>query len=319
MTKLLLLLIASIRAQERKYLVPLLLYGPNNQFSAILEGMAVAKLTGRTFVVPKYFGRWYRDGLSEPRTLFGDVFELEESFVGLARTEDIFDVYARKKSWAILASPVPKTRLRDAMTLLDLPCCPSKKGSTISSHSRARHLKSFFSQAPFRNATFVFVAPLFILDGEHGLLLEAAKSRNRSETIRHFAVQATDHFFGKKKNILAVHVRRESTDLGCDDERRYVVCPDLNRGVSTQEILTAILRAAHDSNATHIYLAYAKGNGPPELNRERETLVEALSQQHFIVASASDTLTMQEVELYLIFFRSAYRPSLLFLLLSEER
>mmetsp|Transcript_12396 Transcript_12396/g.40514 ORF Transcript_12396/g.40514 Transcript_12396/m.40514 type:complete len:223 (+) Transcript_12396:582-1250(+) len=131
-----------------------------------------------------------------------------------------------------------------------------------------------------RKATFVCVAPLFVLDGERTLLLEAAAYRVRAQRIRDWARSARDYFFpaaAEGGNVLAVHVRRESTDLGCDDKRRYVVCPDIDaRGVSTREVIQAIAKAATNLKTRNVYLAHA-GNGPEELIDERDKIIAALS------------------------------------------
>ena len=275
----------------KKYLVPLLLYGPNNQYSGFLDGLAIAKLTNRTLVLPKYFARWYRDTVSSPKVSFNEVFEHSNfsDYVDVALADDVRPLFQRKLQWTILASPVPKARLVDALDLLEFPCCPSKK-ALIPSHSRAKLVEDAF--AKLTATTFVCLAPLFVLDGEKRLLLEAAEHRVRSQRIRSFASLARTSLFGSAEAVLAVHIRRESTDLGCDDRRRYIVCPDLmDRGVSTREIIAAILSAANEARVHHIYLAHA-GNGPPELEREPSVVMTALQNNGLHVASASTTPAM---------------------------
>ena len=65
-----------VGVQSQYYLVPILMYGPNNQFSGLLEAAAIAKLTRRTLLLPRYFARWYRDDLSNALVPFGDVFDV---------------------------------------------------------------------------------------------------------------------------------------------------------------------------------------------------------------------------------------------------
>ncbi|KAJ8601280.1 hypothetical protein CTAYLR_007754 [Chrysophaeum taylorii] len=265
--------------KKNYYLVPILLYGPNNQFSGLLEGAAIAKLTNRTLVVPRFFGRWYRDNASAATASFDDVFDLAAlaAYVDVSRAEDV--QYAA----ALLAAPVPKDRLRHAMALIPLPCCPSRKlEPPLRSHSRATAV----AKALDVSATFVAIAPLFVLDGERRVLVEAAKFRVRAPEIRALAAKAEARFFGTDDRVLAVHVRRESTDLGCDDRRRYVVCPRPRDRIETSEILAAIAASAREVGATSVYIAHAP-NGPPDLRGERDELLAALQQNHSISARSA--------------------------------
>lgn len=268
-----------------KFLVPILLYGPNNQYNGLLEAMAVAKLTGRILVVPKYFARWYRDDTSRERIPVDSVFEPSD-FVATVTPDEVRDLYVRKLRWTIMASPVPTERLRGAMDLLDLPCCPGKL-SKVPAHSRAATVVDHFTSEPLLNATFVVISPLFLLDQEKSLLVDAAKHRHRAHAIRYMARRARSKLFGDTgEPLLAVHIRRESTNLGCAKDRRFVACNDPGRTVSTAEILNAIVRAAANANVRQVYLAHA-GNGPSHLIGERYALITALRDKGIDARSAS--------------------------------
>ena len=102
-------------AAQRQYLVPLLAFGPNNQFEGLLEALTVAKLVGRTLLLPRYFDPHYRDTHSSKKK-FEDVFDertLREFTSVEFVDEDVIKLW--KTSPKILASPLNKERLAKAL------------------------------------------------------------------------------------------------------------------------------------------------------------------------------------------------------------
>ena len=59
--------------EHSKYLLPILLYGPNNQFKGLMEALVIAKLTSRTLVLPMRFSKWFKDDASPDGIVFDQV------------------------------------------------------------------------------------------------------------------------------------------------------------------------------------------------------------------------------------------------------
>ena len=207
------LLATVARGDGEKYLVPLLTYGPNNQFDGLLEATALAEVTGRTLLLPSHFSRWYRDDSSSDMVPFEAVFDRAPLLAsGRAVVVDAAtrELWERKRPWSVLASPLPKDRLARALAQLGLDGKPGKK-SVVKAHSRADDVRRQFEGVSLRDATFVCVAPLFVIDGERQLLLRAAALRVRSDRVRRYADRARRALFGDAEDdvepLLAVHVR----------------------------------------------------------------------------------------------------------------
>ena len=285
-------------APDVKYLVPLLSYGPNNQFDGLLEATSLAFLTNRTLLLPHSFARWYRDEASPAHVPFEDVFDaaplLATGQVAFVDAE-IRALWSRKLDWSVLASPMRKQRLDHALFQLGLQGRPKHK-HVVKAHSRAKDVKQQFADhARLREATFVAIAPLFVIDGERSLLLNAARLRERSQRIKDLASKARVALFGDARDdvapLLAVHVRRESTEIGCHDGARFVVCPRPEGTVSTAAITEAIIAAAHDAGATRVYLAHA-GQGAPDVAGEPDALIAALTTAGLDARTASSLAAM---------------------------
>ena len=206
-------LAAVARGDGEKYLVPLLTYGPNNQFDGLLEATALAEVTGRTLLLPSHFSRWYRDDSSADMVPFEAVFDRAPLLAsGRAAIVDAAtrELWERKRPWSVLASPLPQDRLARALAQLGLDGKPGKK-SVVKAHSRADDVRRQFEGSGLRDATFVCVAPLFVIDGERQLLLRAAALRVRSDRVRRYADRARRALFGDAEDdvepLLAVHVR----------------------------------------------------------------------------------------------------------------
>ena len=211
-------------AAQRQYLVPLLAFGPNNQFEGLLEALTVAKLVGRTLLLPRYFDPHYRDTHSQKKK-FADVFDestLREFTSVEFVDEDVIKLW--KTSPKILASPLNKERLSKALHNVGFDQAPRKK-AFVRSHSRAADVAQAFKGFNAAGAVFVALAPLFVVDGEQDLLREAARYRVRSERVRTLAATLRDSLFPGDERVLCAHVRREAETLGCVPGRRYVVCP----------------------------------------------------------------------------------------------
>ena len=61
--------------QARRYLLPVLQYGPSNQHRQMVEAAMMAKASNRTLLLPK-LSRWFRDNVSKPLHPFSAVFDV---------------------------------------------------------------------------------------------------------------------------------------------------------------------------------------------------------------------------------------------------
>ena len=113
---------------QRQYLVPLLAFGPNNQFEGLLEALTVAKLVGRTLLLPRYFDPHYRDTHSQKKEIRGTCFD-ERTLRDFTSVEFVDDAVIKlwKTSPKILASPLNKERLAKALHNVGFDQAPRKK------------------------------------------------------------------------------------------------------------------------------------------------------------------------------------------------
>ena len=141
-------------AVRRQYLVPLLAFGPNNQFEGLLEALTVAKLVGRTLLLPRYFDPHYRDTHSKKKR-FADVFD-ESTLREFTDVEFVDDATIKlwKTSPKILASPLNKERLAQALHNVGFDQAPRKK-AFVRSHSRAADVALAFKGFTAAGAVFV--------------------------------------------------------------------------------------------------------------------------------------------------------------------
>lgn len=275
-------------SRHPKYLVPILLYGPNNQFQGLLEAAVIARLVERTLVLPRNFSSWYRDGVSPKTIPFDDVFD--SAFLGNFTPlkfvdKDIQELYTKKLPWTTITSPVPQSRLSAALSNIGFDSAPSKK-MIVPGHLKSDMIRHYFAEPPLKLPSFVIMATFQSLaPTEEGLLVEAAHFRLRSERVRNLAKRLLQSIFSEDGHgfVMAVHVRRESTTLGCSSLRRYVACPLLNQTISTEEIVSRVVGVASDLGVHKIYLAHADG-GP---RAERQIILNALNRKGLIARSAS--------------------------------
>jgi hypothetical protein len=270
-------------AERRQYLVPLLAFGPNNQFEGLLEALAVAKLVGRTLLLPKYFEPHYRDTTSSKKR-FEEVFDIEalRAFTDVQFVDDDI-LKAWKTSPKILSSPLHKDRVVRALRNVGFDRAPRRK-SFVRSHSRAADVAQAFKGFSAAGAVFVALAPLFVIDGEQPLLVEAARYRVRAPRIRALASHLKEALFPGNEKVLCAHVRRESEPLGCVPGRRYVVCPTEAGTVPTATLFSNIVDRAAAMGASRVYLAHAGGLG---FEDEPTTLLTKLTASGFVARSAS--------------------------------
>ena len=149
-------------AAQRQYLVPLLAFGPNNQFEGLLEALTVAKLVGRTLLLPRYFDPHYRDTHSQKKK-FADVFDestLREFTSVEFVDEDVIKLW--KTSPKILASPLNKERLSKALHNVGFDQAPRKK-AFVRSHSRAADVAQAFKGFSAAGAVFVALCVFSVL------------------------------------------------------------------------------------------------------------------------------------------------------------
>ena len=149
-------------AAQRQYLVPLLAFGPNNQFEGLLEALTVAKLLG---------GLYYYLGTST-RTIEIRILKKRNSRTSSTKStlreftdvefvdEDVIKLW--KTSPKILASPLNKERLAKAFHNVGFDQAPRKK-AFVRSHSRAADVAQAFKGFSAAGAVFVALCVFSVL------------------------------------------------------------------------------------------------------------------------------------------------------------
>ena len=109
---------------------------------------------------------------------------------------------------------------------------------------------------------------------ERPQLLEAARFFRRAASIRRQAEQVGDALFGGEP-FLAVHLRRESTDLGCARGHPTVLCPR-DGGIwtiETPQVLAEIKAVQLSSGLKNVYIATIHPPMVPKYSHELESLL----------------------------------------------
>ena len=109
---------------------------------------------------------------------------------------------------------------------------------------------------------------------ERPMMLEAARFFRRAAPIRRQADQLADALFGGEP-FLAVHLRRESTDLGCARGHPTVLCPR-DGGIwtiETPQVQAEILAVQRTSGLKHVYIATIHPPMVPKYTHELATLL----------------------------------------------
>jgi hypothetical protein len=110
---------------------------------------------------------------------------------------------------------------------------------------------------------------------ERPQLLEAARFFRRAAPIRRQAEQVADALFGGEP-FLAVHLRRESTDLGCARGHPTVLCPR-DGGIwtiETPQVLAEIKAVQLSSGLRNVYIATIHPPMVPKYSHELATLLQ---------------------------------------------
>ena len=110
---------------------------------------------------------------------------------------------------------------------------------------------------------------------ERPQLLEAARFFRRAASIRRQAEQVGDALFGGEP-FLAVHLRRESTDLGCARGHPTVLCPR-DGGIwtiETPQVLAEIKAVQLSSGLKNVYIATIHPPMVPKYSHELATLLQ---------------------------------------------
>ena len=122
----------------------------------------MAKLVGRTLLLPRYFDPHYRDTHSQKKK-FADVFDestLREFTSVEFVDEDVIKLW--KTSPKILASPLNKERLSKALHNVGFDQAPRKK-AFVRSHSRAADVAQAFKGFSAAGAVFVALCVFSVL------------------------------------------------------------------------------------------------------------------------------------------------------------
>ena len=260
--------------QQRGLLLPYVQYGPNNQFLQLMEAAVAAKALGRALLVPS-FRAWVQDetGSRGSHIRFEDVWDVDvlSRYVQLAHG-------ARRsmlKSHRLITLADYKQKAVDEfLKVQQLPCCPKKtrlKGSVVDSAEAVRRIAADAGVGP--RVPLLGWYSFFTV--ERPQLLEAARFFQRAARIRRQAEQVADALFGGEP-FLAVHLRRESTDLGCARGHPTVLCPRDGAvwTIETAQVLAEIQAVQLSSGLRHVYIATIHPPMVPKYSRELATLLE---------------------------------------------
>ena len=258
------------------FLLPYLQYGPNNQFLQLMEAAVAAKALGRALLVPS-FRAWVQDETSSAGSLI--------------RFEDTWDVDALA-NYVQLAHPPSRTSTLTGHTLVALadykqkatetylraqrlPCCPKKKrvkGTQVGSIEQVRRIA--------RDAGIGPQQPLIgwysFFTTARPQLVEAARHFRRAAPIRTQAERLAEALFGGEP-FLAVHLRREVTDLGCAVGHPTVLCPKdgAQWTIETPQVLREIEAVQQRSGLRHVYIATIHPPMVAKYAHELDTIMQA--------------------------------------------
>uniref|UniRef100_A0A7S0LV98 GDP-fucose protein O-fucosyltransferase 2 n=1 Tax=Coccolithus braarudii TaxID=221442 RepID=A0A7S0LV98_9EUKA len=237
--------------------MPYLQYGPNNQYLQLMEAAAVAKALGRSLAAPS-FAAWVNDesGSRGDTIAFADTFDIEsvERYVPVAPLSEVGGNGVA--SGPLLAiSDYKQKRMATFLQSQQLHCCPRKiKAQKPQSMRTTRDVLQLVQKHGLAEVPVLGWYSFFAVD--KALLLEAARAFRRAPHIREKARAIAASLFGQEP-FLAVHLRREASDLGCSFGRPSVLCskPGPEFSVETAQVKKQIERLQQRAGVQHVYIA----------------------------------------------------------------
>lgn len=273
------------------FLLPYLQYGPNNQFLQLMEAAVAAKALGRALLVPS-FRAWVQDETSSAGSLirFEDTWDVDalSHYVQLAHPPSRTSTLTGHTLVAL--ADYKQKATEDYLRVQRLPCCPKKKrvkGTQVGSSEQVRRLA--------RDAGIGPQQPLIgwysFFTTARPQLVEAARHFRRAAPIRTQAERLAEVLFGGEP-FLAVHLRREVTDLGCTLGHPTVLCPKNGAQwtIETPQVLREIAAVQQRSGLRHVYIATIHPPMVAKYAHELDTLLHGVAGAQ----SASDQRRMAD-------------------------
>lgn len=262
------------------FLLPYLQYGPNNQFLQLMEAAVAAKALGRALLVPS-FRAWVQDETSSAGSLirFEDTWDVDElsNFVQLAHPPSRTSTLTGHTLVAL--ADYKQKATEDYLRVQRLPCCPKKKrikGAQVSSTEQVRRLARDAGVGPQQP----LIGWYSFFTTARPQLVEAARHFRRAAPIRTHAERVAEALFGGEP-FLAVHLRREMTDLGCAFGHPTVLCPKdgAQWTIETPQVLREIKAVQERSGLRHVYIATIHPPMVAKYAHELDTLLQARAPQ----------------------------------------
>jgi len=266
--------------QKERVLVPYLQYGPNNQYLQLMEAAVVARILGRSLMIPS-FQAWVNDetGSRGQSVAFGDTFDTDavKRFVALSlppsagRSAEGWEGYT-----LIAASDYKKEKMAAYVQQQHLPCCPEKRRAKTPRLAAPDDVRALTREFGVSGSTpVVGWYSFFLLD--RALVLEAAAAFRHAPQIRSRTATLVRALFGGER-FLAVHLRREASNLGCSRGSPTVLCPKEGREwtFETDRVRTEIAQASRRSGVRHVYIATISPAQHPKYRNELSQLLESV-------------------------------------------
>lgn len=252
--------------------------GPRSQFLQLMEAAVVARSLGRSLVMPN-FRAWLNDETGSRGTAqtFPDTFDVDavNRFVPLSTASEAW--VGRGRSHLVLSTnDMKQQRLADFLAAQRLPCCPQRRRLRgVGSIANAWQVQQLVRQAGVASAPVIGWHSFFSL--ERALLLEAARAFRRAPAVQHRARALASSLFGSRP-FLAVHLRREKTELGCVRGRPSVLCPKTGPEwtLDTRQVVAAVRAAQQRFNVDHIYISTIWPAQHQQYDRELPHLLKEL-------------------------------------------
>jgi len=243
-----------------------------------MEAAVVARSLDRTLMVPG-FQAWVNDetGSKDSFVSFEETFDMQavQLYVPIVPISRLQHSAAWKDQRVLTTSDYKKARMATYLEHQGLECCPRKSFRKVGGLTSAREIQRIVADEGLSSIQQLGWYSFFSLSRE--LTLEAARHFVRAPHIRRAAQQAQMALFGKER-FLAVHLRREATDIGCTRGAPTVLCsrPGAEWSVETEQVAVQILRAKEKLRVTAVYIATITPAQHPRWARELETLLRRI-------------------------------------------
>uniref|UniRef100_A0A7S0JHB2 O-fucosyltransferase family protein n=1 Tax=Calcidiscus leptoporus TaxID=127549 RepID=A0A7S0JHB2_9EUKA len=173
-------------------------------------------------------------------------------------------------------SDYKKARMAAYMKSQLLPCCPRKARAKPMQLRSNRDVEQLVYSQGLAELPVLGWYSFFAVD--RPLMLDVARAFRRAPSIREKASAIAKALFGQER-FLAVHLRREATDLGCTAGRPSVLCskPGAQFSIETTQVAADIDEARRRAGVQHVYIATIAPAQHPRWTFELKTLLSTVA------------------------------------------